>query len=264
MPPQQPGVPALPATPPAAGYPPEPAQLPAADASRDCVPQPSQQRAKPRNQPGLAGPAPGPPPDTTPGSAFPHAAPCSQRDGSPRFDASGGGLGARRPPLHDRRQAASSVRPLRRRAARMARPARVRMRSRKPCVLARCRLFGWKVRLLTSNSTIALPRDSSTPRARHTGTIGKASRCSRYLLGKGTRQRLLSSSLTLRRRGGQGQTGDRTGCPAPHRHRTLILDQLSILPHQLSKSDEPTHQNPPRPVPLDGGAESIQSGDDQA
>src|SRR4051812_4487081 len=31
----------------------------------------------------------------------------------------------------------------------MARPARVRMRRRKPCVLARRRLFGWKVRLLT-------------------------------------------------------------------------------------------------------------------
>lgn len=45
--------------------------------------------------------------------------------------------------------AESSRRPLRRRAATMARPARVRMRSRKPCVLARRRLFGWKVRLLT-------------------------------------------------------------------------------------------------------------------
>lgn len=42
----------------------------------------------------------------------------------------------------------SSVRPLRRRAARMARPARVFMRRRKPWVLARRRLFGWKVRLL--------------------------------------------------------------------------------------------------------------------
>ena len=31
----------------------------------------------------------------------------------------------------------------------MARPARVRIRSRKPCVLARRRLLGWKVRLLT-------------------------------------------------------------------------------------------------------------------
>jgi len=46
-------------------------------------------------------------------------------------------------------QALSRSRPLRLRAATMARPARVRMRSRKPCVLARRRLFGWNVRLLT-------------------------------------------------------------------------------------------------------------------
>src|SRR3954466_8985749 len=45
-------------------------------------------------------------------------------------------------------QAESSERPLARRAARIARPARVRMRRRKPCTLARRRLFGWKVRLL--------------------------------------------------------------------------------------------------------------------
>jgi hypothetical protein len=41
------------------------------------------------------------------------------------------------------------VRPFRRRAARMARPARVLIRWRKPCVLARRRVFGWNVRLLT-------------------------------------------------------------------------------------------------------------------
>jgi hypothetical protein len=46
-------------------------------------------------------------------------------------------------------QADSSERPFWRRAARMARPARVRMRRRKPWVLARRRLFGWNVRLLT-------------------------------------------------------------------------------------------------------------------
>ena len=40
------------------------------------------------------------------------------------------------------RYADSSVRPLLRRADRMARPARVRMRRRKPCFLARRRLFG--------------------------------------------------------------------------------------------------------------------------
>jgi len=39
-------------------------------------------------------------------------------------------------------QAESSRRPLRRRAPMIARPARVRIRSRKPCVLARRRLFG--------------------------------------------------------------------------------------------------------------------------
>jgi hypothetical protein len=46
-------------------------------------------------------------------------------------------------------QADSRVRPLLRRFATIARPARVRMRSRKPWVFARRRLFGWKVRLLT-------------------------------------------------------------------------------------------------------------------
>ena len=39
-----------------------------------------------------------------------------------------------------------TVRPLRRRAARIARPAFVDIRFRKPCVLARFRLFGWYVR----------------------------------------------------------------------------------------------------------------------
>src|SRR5262249_13625857 len=50
-------------------------------------------------------------------------------------------------------QTLTLVRPFRRRAARIARPALVRMRSRKPCVLARWRLFGWNVRLLTGGST---------------------------------------------------------------------------------------------------------------
>lgn len=49
-------------------------------------------------------------------------------------------------------QAEISERPLRRRAARIERPARVRIRRRKPCFLARLRLLGWNVRLLTSVS----------------------------------------------------------------------------------------------------------------
>ena len=51
--------------------------------------------------------------------------------------------------LARKNQTASCSRPLRRRAARTARPARVRIRSRKPWTLARRRLFGWNVRLLT-------------------------------------------------------------------------------------------------------------------
>jgi len=47
------------------------------------------------------------------------------------------------------RQADRRARPLWRRAASTARPARVRMRSRKPWVFALRRLFGWNVRLLT-------------------------------------------------------------------------------------------------------------------
>jgi hypothetical protein len=53
------------------------------------------------------------------------------------------------PGLGGQDQALSFSRPLCLRAARTARPARVRMRSRKPCVFARRRLFGWNVRLLT-------------------------------------------------------------------------------------------------------------------
>jgi hypothetical protein len=44
-------------------------------------------------------------------------------------------------------QAVSARRPLRRRPETIARPARVRIRNRKPCTRARRRLFGWKVRL---------------------------------------------------------------------------------------------------------------------
>ena len=55
--------------------------------------------------------------------------------------------------------AVSFARPFLRRAATMARPARVRMRVRKPCFLARRRLFGWNVilPLATSKLLIMLP-----------------------------------------------------------------------------------------------------------
>ena len=50
--------------------------------------------------------------------------------------------------LRPQPQAARRLRPLRRRLDRIERPARVRMRRRKPWVLCRRRLFGWNVRLL--------------------------------------------------------------------------------------------------------------------
>ena len=52
-------------------------------------------------------------------------------------------------------QAVSERRPLRRRPDTMARPARVRIRSRKPCTLARRRLFGWKVRLPLATAALS-------------------------------------------------------------------------------------------------------------
>ena len=45
------------------------------------------------------------------------------------------------------RHAVNERRPLRRRSATIARPARVRIRNRNPCTRARRRLLGWKVRL---------------------------------------------------------------------------------------------------------------------
>jgi hypothetical protein len=47
-----------------------------------------------------------------------------------------------------KRYAESSVRPLRRRAAKIERPARVRIRNLNPCTFARRRLLGWNVLLL--------------------------------------------------------------------------------------------------------------------
>ena len=62
-------------------------------------------------------------------------------------------------------QAVSARRPLARRLDTTARPARVRIRNRKPCTRARRRLFGWKVRLplATAFSSLCL----ASPSGRH-------------------------------------------------------------------------------------------------
>jgi hypothetical protein len=97
-------------------------------------------------------------------------------------------------------------RPLRRRAERIARPARVRMRSRNPCVFARRRLFGWNVRLLTENSRYTGPcrRDhgagpravACVPVSAHTG-----------FRTRGTGPRAGGRPVNATRRPATGQTG---------------------------------------------------------
>lgn len=82
-------------------------------------------------------------------------------------------------------QTANWSRPLRRRAARTARPARVRIRSRKPCTLARRRLFGWNVRLLT-------------------GTPGRSGGCFQIKSGHATRAASRSPDIS------QGSTAEAT------------------------------------------------------
>lgn len=72
--------------------------------------------------------------------------------------------------------AVSFARPLRRRAATMARPARVRMRIRKPCFFERRRLFGWNVRL--PFATVNTPQAIETG-AHHIGQPRRSTACGR-------------------------------------------------------------------------------------
>ena len=121
-------------------------------------------------------------------------------------------------------QAESSARPLRRRPARMARPARVRIRSRKPWVLARRRLFGWKVRL-----------DTDTPHVDQvTAGLAEAGDSSRLLRRKVLRTDPRACGHTERnrkerlchgtRRNGSGQTAKSHPLPGsgPRREPSII------------------------------------------
>ncbi len=85
-----------------------------------------------------------------------------------------------------RRQAESFARPRRRRAFKMAWPARVDMRCRKPCFRARLRLFGWNVRfILLSSSVLGAVRGSQRRSHRSRG----ADRCARRNTSPGSRLR---------------------------------------------------------------------------
>lgn len=95
-------------------------------------------------------------------------------------------------------QADNSVRPLPRRAAMMARPARVRIRKRNPWVRARRRLFGWNVRLPLATAVVLLILGShiagsqpsglrviSSARGDRTGSMGEARKNTRWWAGDG-------------------------------------------------------------------------------
>jgi hypothetical protein len=88
----------------------------------------------------------------------------------------------RTPPSSRRRGASQTLtraRPLRRRAASIARPARVRMRSLNPCVFARLRLFGWNVRLLTETPDTRHRSSAPTIRRHHHGVTNHWTRLAR-------------------------------------------------------------------------------------
>lgn len=73
----------------------------------------------------------------------------------------------------DAGQTLTRARPLRRRAASIARPARLRMRSLNPCVFARLRLFGWNVRLLTKTPDTRHRSSTPTIRRHHHGVTNR-------------------------------------------------------------------------------------------
>ena len=64
-------------------------------------------------------------------------------------------------------QADNARRPLRRRLDTTERPARVRIRRRKPCTRARRRLFGWKVRLPLATAFSSLYRAQTSEPSDH-------------------------------------------------------------------------------------------------
>jgi hypothetical protein len=125
-----------------------------------------------------------------------------RRKSSERRSRCGAGSTGPRP-----RQAASRVRPLRLRAARMPRPARVRIRSRNPWVLLRRRLLGWNVRLVTeTDSQIWVAGDdgrqstttevgSTTPPIHNTTCrqIDRSSRAGLWICGRSRRRSRLTN-----------------------------------------------------------------------
>ena len=126
-------------------------------------------------------------------------------------------------------QADRRVRPLRRRAEMIARPARVRIRRRKPWVRLRRRLLGWNVRLLTGKlHHLRGTRQSGTVLTRHASQAeraGSSRRCKRPSNGTGHRQ----TGQTGANSGGLRNSGRRCPVDTPNTMAN-IADLLASHP----------------------------------
>ena len=138
----------------------------------------------------------------------------------------------------------------------MARPARVRIRSRKPCTRARRRLLGWKVRLplATAHSPCCVLR-RSRPAHRRTvvpvagDALGK-SRCVLLVTGAVSGQRPVAAvSPTF----GRLFEGTDAGCPGqtslPHPRRGRPIDTIGNTCHGSYRLGF----NPLKQAPTNGG-----------
>ncbi len=97
-------------------------------------------------------------------------------------------------------QADNARRPLRRRLDTIERPARVRIRSRKPCTRARRRLFGWKVRLPLATAFSSLYRALPSGRSRKyvgRGVLLLAGAVPKHLFGSQPYRRLSGDCLRV-------------------------------------------------------------------
>jgi hypothetical protein len=118
------------------------------------------------------------------------------------------------------RHAVSLARPRRRRLLTMARPALVRMRERNPCLRARRRLLGWKVRFTlrppdgSSGHAASVERNPRTPCRMHTQGPRAGGRCA------GSYQRTRPAALD--------QPGDRSGSD-PVTRRTAHRSARGVL-----------------------------------
>src|SRR3954452_18407081 len=118
----------------------------------------------------------------------------------------------------------------------IARPARVRIRSRKPWVLDRRRLFGWNVRLLTRYShymTSAVARLPADRRARGTGGAAATA--------PGDPRKLVAAGQPART---DNRAGHRSGPQTP----TSIAEETDLPSDRAIPDRSGEHRTPPTAV----------------